>query len=211
MNPFKDLINTNGRVIHQETSNRERRKSIVDQSVRVSSTNYGKENLGHVSRKEKESCKRRLFGTKGRTTCKKNTRSLIKQKILEKGRLQSIYEDDSKFSIPLVEPKLLPHETIKEEPALMEIDMGVIEEANYYWLSDKNLEDSQELSFFGNIFKGLFLVGNSNELCLQNLNKERMIKSTPGKVSSYCKKSQKHCDSNLNDIRLVLIVLVNDV
>lgn len=112
---------------------------------------------------------------------------------------------------PFMETKQLPHETTSENLALIKVEMGIIEEAYNYWLSDNNLlEDSQELSFFGNIFKSLFLLESSNQSLLDdllssNLNKEGVIYSSPGV------KSQKHCDGNLNASWLVSITLINNL
>lgn len=112
-----------------------------------------------------------------------------------------------------MEAKQLPCKTTnQDQPALIKVNKELTEEAYNYWLSDNNLlEDSPELSFFGNLFKSVFLLGSSNQSLLDeilssnNVNMEGVINSTPGV------KPQKHGDSTLNVSWLVSVILISDL
>lgn len=181
-------------------------RSLVDQSsVIVSCAMDIKENLAIVNRKGKENFKRYNCDIEN-TTFKNKSR-----KIEEQDMLDGLKPPDC--CTPFMEAKQLPCKTTnQDQPALIKVNKELTEEAYNYWLSDNNLlEDSPELSYFGNLFKNLFLLGSSNQSLLDeilssnNVNMEGVINSTPGV------KPQKHGDSNLNASWLVSVILISDL
>lgn len=181
-------------------------RSLVDQSsVIVSCAMDIKENLAIVNRKEKENFKRYNCDIEN-TTFKNKSR-----KIEEQDMLDGLKPPDC--CTPFMEAKQLPCKTTnQDQPALIKVNKELTEKEYNYWLSDNNLlEDSPELSFFGNLFKSLFLLGSSNQSLLDeilssnNVNMEGVINSTPGV------KPQKHGDSNLNASWLVSVILISDL
>lgn len=190
-------------------------RSLVDpSSVIVSSAMDIKENLGVFNRKGKENYKRyncdKLIKN---TTFKNKSRKIEEQEMLKNVWLWLDGLKPSDCCTPFMEAKQLPCKTTnQDQPALIKVNKELTEEAYNYWLSDNNLlEDSPELSFFGNLFKSLFLLGSSNQSLLDkllssnNVNIEGVVNSTPGV------KPQKHGDSNLNASWLVSVILISDL
>lgn len=188
-------------------------RSLVDQSsVIVSCAMDIKENLGTFNRKGKENVKRYNCDIEN-TTFKNKSRKIEEQDMLKNVRLWLDSLKPPDCCTPFMEAKQLPCKTTnQDQPSLIKVNKELTEEAYNYWLSDNNLlEDSPELSFFGNLFKSLFLPGSSNQSLLDellssnNVNMEGVINSTPGV------KPQKHGDSNLNASWLVSVILISDL
>lgn len=186
--------------------------SLVDQCSVIDSCAMDiKENLGTVNLKEKDNFKPYDCDMEDCTTVKNKSRRKEKQEKLKKVWLSLDGLNPQDCRTPFMETKQLPSETTNEDPVPVKVDMEIIDKAYHYWLSGNNLlEDSPELSFFGNLFKSLFLQGSSNqslpdELFLSNVNIEGVINSTPGVTS------QKHSDGNVNASRLVSITLRSDL
>lgn len=187
--------------------------SFVDQSsVIVSCAMDIKENLAIFNRKGKENFKRYNSDIEN-TTFKNKSRKIEEQDMLTNVWLWFDGLKPPDCCTPFMEAKQLPCKTTtQDQPALIKVNKELTEEAYNYWLSDNNLlEDSPELSFFGNLFKSLFLQGSSNQSLLDellssnNVNMEGVINSTPGV------KPQKHGDSNLNASWLVSVILISDL
>lgn len=188
-------------------------RSLVDQSsVIVSCAMDIKENLGIFNRKRKDNFKRYNCDIEN-TTFKNKSRKMEEQDMLKNVLLWIDGLKPPDCCTPFMEAKQQPCKTTnQDQPALVKVNKELIEEAYNYWLCDNNLlEDSPELSFFGNLFKSLFLLGSSNQSLLDetlssnNVNMEGVINSTP-RV-----KPQKHGDSNLNASWLVSVILISDL
>lgn len=188
-------------------------RSLVDQSsVIVSCAMDIKENLGNFNRKGKENFKRYNCDIEN-TTFKNKSRKIEEQDMLKNVWLWLDGLKPADCCTSFMEAKQLPCKaTNQDQPASIKVNKELTEEAYNYWLSDNNsLEDSPELSFFGNLFKSLFLLGSSNQSLLDeilssnNVNMEGVINSTPGV------KPQKHGDSNLNASWLVSVILISDL
>lgn len=188
-------------------------RSLVDQSsVIVSCAMDIKENLGIFNRKGKEKFKRYNCDIEN-ITLKNKSRKIEEQDMLKNVWLWLDGLKPPDCCTPFIEAKQLPCKTTNQDQlALIKVNKELTEEAYNYWLSDNNLlENSPELSFFGNLFKSLFLLGSSNQSLLDellssnNVNLEGVINSTQGV------KSQKHGDSNLNASWLVSVILISDL
>lgn len=181
---------------------------INQPSLTVSCTMDIKENLGIVDRKENEHFKHYNYAIEDCKTFINKSRRLEKEEMLKKVWLWLDGLNPPDCRTPFMETKQNPREITNS--ALVKVDMEITDEAYNYWLCDSNLlEDSPELSFFGNLFKSLFILESSNqslpnELLLSNVNKKRVINSTP-RVNS-----QEHRDVNLKVLRLVSITSINN-
>lgn len=187
--------------------------SLVDpSSVIVSCAMDIKENLEICNRKRKENFKRYNCDIEN-TTFKNKSRKIERQEMLKNVCLWIDGLKSPECCTPFMEAKKLPCKTTnQDQPALIKVNKELTEEAYNYWLSDNNLlEDSPELSFFGNLFKSLFLLGSSNQILLDellssnNVTMKEVINSTPGV------KPQKHGDSNLNASWFVSVILISDL